>query len=107
MLRNFYINKRAKEGKIQRANEEVAQAVSTEEVETKEEIPVSEAIDKMSIQIILISITYGLSYLFMRGITKLINIDAVTGLVWGFNFIFGMLFAILIKQIMNWLRKLN
>ncbi|HNZ78020.1 MAG TPA: sodium:glutamate symporter [Bacilli bacterium] len=103
----FYINKRAKEGKIQRANEEVAQAVSTEEVETKEEIPVSEAIDKMSIQIILISITYGLSYLFMRGITKLINIDAVTGLVWGFNFIFGMLFAILIKQIMNWLRKIK
>jgi ESS family glutamate:Na+ symporter len=103
----FYINKRAKEGKIQRANEEVAQVVSTEEVETKEEIPVSEAIDKMSIQIILISITYGLSYLFMRGITKLINIDAVTGLVWGFNFIFGMLFAILIKQIMNWLRKIK
>ena len=31
----FYINKRAKEGKIQRANEEVAQVVSTEEVETK------------------------------------------------------------------------
>ena len=61
----------------------------------------------MSIQIILISITYGLSYLFMRGITKLINIDAVTGLVWGFNFIFGMLFAINIKQIMNWLRKIK
>lgn len=103
----FYINKRAKEGKIQRANEEVALTVSTEEVESRDEIPVSEAIDKMSIQIILISITYVLSYLFMKTLTTVLAIKEVTGLVWGFNFIFGMLFAMLIKAIMKGLRKIK
>ncbi len=103
----FYINKRAKEGKIRRANEEEALSVSVHEVESKEEIPVSEAIDKMSIQIILISLTYALSYLFMKTVTTWIDVKAVTGLVWGFNFIFGMLFAMLVKLVLKGLKKAN
>lgn len=101
----YYINKRSKEGKIQRADEEIAQVVSAEEIESIDEIPVSEAIDKMSIQIILISVTYALSFLFMKTVTTLINIKEVTGLIWGFNFIFGMLFAMFVKVILKGLRK--
>ncbi|HHW79634.1 MAG TPA: sodium:glutamate symporter [Acholeplasmataceae bacterium] len=97
----FYINKRQKEGSLTKANEEAGKKVSNEEVETEGEIPVSEAIDKMSMQIILVIVVYGLSYLFMLGITKLIPVQAFTGLIWGFNFIFGMLFAMLVKIIHN------
>lgn len=97
----FYINKRQNEGELTKSAEEEGVVVTNEEVETKGEIPVSEAIDKMSMQIILIIVIYGLSYLFMLGITTLIPIEAFTGLVWGFNFIFGMLFAMVIKALHN------
>jgi len=101
----FYINRRAKEGKLLRASEETSSNVHTEDIETTDEIPVSEAIDKMSIQIILVTLVYMVSYLFMKGITTVINVPAFTGLIWGFNFIFGMLFAILFRVIIAKLRK--
>ena len=41
----------------------------------------------------------------MKGITTVINVPAFTGLIWGFNFIFGMLFAILFRVIIAKLRK--
>ena len=59
----------------------------------------------MSIQIILVTLVYMVSYLFMKGITTVINVPAFTGLIWGFNFIFGMLFAILFRVIIAKLRK--
>lgn len=103
----FYINRRAKEGKLSRATEEKAIAVTSENIESKDEIPVSEAIDKMSIQVIMVALVYMLAYFFMKGITELIDVPTVSGLIWGFNFIFGMLFAILARTILNFLRKKN
>lgn len=73
--------------------------------EDSDEIPVSEAIDRLSIQIILIVLIYFISYLFMKGLTTLIKVDAIINLIWGFNFIFGMLFAMLVKIILKGLRK--
>lgn len=101
----FYINKRQKEGKLKKADEELAVKVNVSEVESEDEIPVSEAIDKMSIQIIFILVVYGISYLFMKGVTTLIDIQVASGLIWGFNFIFGMLFAMLFKVILKFLEK--
>src|SRR5690554_2785679 len=101
----FYINKRQREGKLEKSAEETGIIVTNNEIETAEEIPVSEAIDKMSMQIIFIIVVYGISYLFMLGLTTLIPVQAFTGLIWGFNFIFGMLFAMLFKTILNFLRK--
>ncbi|MDD2574981.1 MAG: hypothetical protein PHD47_00770 [Acholeplasmataceae bacterium] len=99
----YYINKRAKEGKLTRVGETKSKIITTTDVETPEEIPVSEAIDKMSVQIIFIVVTYAFAYLFMLLITKLIGAESdfaksMTGLIWGFNFIFAMLFAIIFKQ---------
>ena len=55
----------------------------------------------MSIQLIFISIVYLFTYLFIKGITTIVP----DGLIWGFNFIFGMLFAILFKLLLNFLTK--
>lgn len=101
----FYINKRAKDGEVSRASEEKATQLTAEMVEDSDEIPVSEAIDRLSVQIIFIVVIYFLSYLFMKGLTSLITADAVVNLIWGFNFIFGMLFAMLVKVILQGLRK--
>lgn len=101
----YYINKKSGEGKVKRAREEESKDVTNEVIESKNEIPVSEAIDKMSIQIIFVAVVYLFSYLFMEIITTLIKVEAITGLIWGFNFIFGMLFALVFKVILNFLQK--
>ena len=72
----FYINRRAK-GKLLRASEETSSNVHTEDIETTDEIPVSEAIDKMSIQYTCHACIH-VSYLFMKGITTVINVPAFT-----------------------------
>lgn len=107
----FYINRRKKEGKLVRVKEEKGVIVTNRQIESSEEIPVSEAIDKMSMQIIFVAIVYGISYFFMLGLTNIIKDPSFTGLIWGFNFIFGMLFAMLFKTIFNkfrdkgWIRR--
>lgn len=107
----FYINRRKKEGKLVRVKEEKGFIVTNRQIESSEEIPVSEAIDKMSMQIIFVVIVYGISYFFMLGLTNIIKDPSFTGLIWGFNFIFGMLFAMLFKTIFNkfrdkgWIRR--
>ena len=100
----FYINKRQKDGVLTRVKEEEGQLVRTEDIESIGEIPVSEAIDKMSMQIILVLVVYGISYLFMFGITKIVP-EMFVGLIWGFNFIFGMIFAMLAKLLHNKLHQ--
>lgn len=101
----FYINRRAKEGKVLKQEERTQKDTTSEVIEDFDEIPASEAIDKMSIQIIFIIVIYFISYLFMKGITTLITIKEFTSLVWGFNFVFGMLFAMLFKVVIKGLRK--
>ncbi len=101
----FYINRRAKEGKVLVAKEEAGKEVRSDIIEETDEIPVSEAIDKMSIQIIFIIVIYFISYLFMKFITTVVTIQAFVSLIWGFNFVFGMLFAMLAKVILKGLRK--
>lgn len=100
----FYINRKVKDGSVVRASAEEAVDVTSDLIESKEEIPVSEAIDKMSIQLIFVSIVYLVTYLFIKGITTIIP-AGFQGLIWGFNFIFGMLFAMLFKLILNYFTK--
>lgn len=106
----FYINRRAKEGLIKRASQEASQTLESTVVEGSEEIPVSEAIDKMSIQIIFIFVVYAMAWVFMSLLTKLIGNtssfqQSMVSLVWGFNFIFAMLFAIVFKLSLKYITK--
>jgi ESS family glutamate:Na+ symporter len=83
----------------------------------KNEIPQSESIDKLTVQIALAFIAYILAYLFMKGIDLAVDAglvgDPAEGfgaktlrpLVWGFNFIFGMLGAAVVKAVMGMLHK--
>lgn len=102
----FYINQRSKEGKIIRASEEKVEALKGVDIEESGEIPVSEAIDKMSIQIIFVLAVYFFTYIFINFITNLIGQSSdLSRLIWGFNFIFGMLFAMVFKTILKILVK--
>ncbi len=111
----IYLNYLYRTGKIERSTEARAKRVSSQEIESPDEIPVAEAVDKFTIQISLVLAVYFVTYLFIYGV-KLIaeagvlgdfGLNTVLPLIIGFNFIIGMLFALLFKKFFLWLRKVN
>ena len=76
-----------------------------EQVEEKGEIPMNGTLDKMTVQIAFILVTYILAYLIMYGLGELI--PSMKSVIYGFNFLLGVLTATLIKNIVNLLRKKN
>lgn len=108
----IYLNNLNKKGKIKKIDEENRTLTSIQDIETPDEIPVAESIDKFTIQISLVFLVYIITYLIMLGITKLSPYlgdfgDTLISLTWGFNFIFGMIVALLAKKVFVWLRKKN
>lgn len=78
-------------------------SVHTDEIELDNEIPVQDSMDKMTVQIALIAVSYLATYFIMRGISALL--PSMTSLIYGFNFLIGVLIATLVKLCMNFLRK--
>ena len=75
----------------------------TDRVESYFEIPMQESMDKMTVQIALILVAYVLAYLLMFGLGELLpNMRSV---IYGFNFLLGVLSATLLKITMNFLRR--
>lgn len=108
----IYLNYLFKKGKIKKADEKVHYAAG-EETEAPDEIPLSESVDKFTIQLALVFGVYLLTYLFMFGITFAIDkgflgnfgTNTVKPLIWGFNFLVGTIFAFIAGKIMTALRK--
>ncbi len=112
----LYLNYLVKKKKIQARDEESTNTeVMSHTVEEADEIPLSEAIDKFTVQICLVLLVYFATFMFMKGIDYLIlqgvfgdfGTDSMRPLIWGFNFIWATLFALLFKQIFAKLRKYN
>ena len=75
-------------------------------VEDPNEIPNSESIDKMSIQLCFVALAYVLAYGVMR-LLALAPIKAVGDLAWGLNFLWALVSAFVIKTVMAALKKKN
>ena len=80
----------------------------------KNEIPLSESMDKFTIQVSLVFCAYILAFLFMKGVNVIVDTGVLGGLgktvqsmIWGFQFLFGTIFAILVRTVLNKLRKAN
>lgn len=72
--------------------------------EHRNEICESESVDRLSIQFCFIIIVYALAFGFMC-LLRLTGIKAIGDLAWGLNFLWAMLFAILFKTVLNFLKK--
>lgn len=77
-----------------------------------EEIPLSEGLDRISIQISIIGMVYLATYLTLAGLTKVLEPLGSTGqtvsdLLWGFHFIIGSVYGILAKTIWVKLKQRN
>lgn len=74
------------------------------------ELPLSESIDRITIQFFLIGIVYLATYLTLQGLTLLLSPLGTFGhtlaqLFWGFHFIIGSLYAILLRVIFDQMKK--
>lgn len=78
----------------------------------KNEIPLSESMDKFTIQVALVFVAYILAFLFMKGVNVIVETGVLGGLgktvqsmIWGFQFLFGTVFAMLVRTVLSALRK--
>lgn len=88
-------------------------SVAIGDFQDKGEIPISESIDKFSVQIALVLICYFVTYLVIWGMTAGIAAIApgaasmINSLLWGFNFIIAAVVAILLKTLFKGLRNVR
>ncbi|MBQ3235323.1 MAG: hypothetical protein IJA97_04090 [Clostridia bacterium] len=78
-------------------------SLHTDTVEGDNEIPMQESIDKFTIQVALIVIAYLLAYLIMWGLGSLL--PGMKAVIYGFNFLLGVLTATLVKVVLNFFYK--
>ena len=74
-----------------------------EDIQAEDEIPMQESIDKLTIQIALIAVAYMLAYLLMYLLGMLL--PGMKSVIYGFNFLLGVLAATLVKLAMNFMKK--
>lgn len=111
----IYLNILHKKKKLDRVGdkEEISGSVTLDTFQDKNEIPISQSIDKLSIQIALIILVYLFTYIVIRGITYCLGlilpgmVDTLSTLLWGFNFIIGSALAMVARVIMGKLKKHN
>ena len=92
-----------KSGKNQIADETMVEGY----FQDKNEIPISDSIDKFSVQVVLVLLVYLATYLVTWGITS--GISAISeglaatlnSLLWGFNFIIGSVLALLTRVLLD------
>ena len=102
-----------RKNKLKRVDDKeyISGSVTIDTFQNTNEIPISESVDKLSIQFALVALVYLLTYWVTRGLNQLITLVApgaagtVGTLLWGFNFIIGSVVAILCRSLFNVLRS--
>ena len=98
----IHLNLLRKQGKIsvQAAEDHNLQV---EQIQSEDEIPMQGSMDKTTVQVAFVSLAYLISYVFMLLLGLLL--PGMRSVIYGFNFILGVLAATLVKTIVNVLRK--
>ena len=73
-------------------------------IEDEDEIPMVESFDKLTMEIALVVLCYAITYGIMFGIGKLVG-PGLSSTIFGFNFLFGTLAAVIVKAVIGLLRK--
>ena len=84
-------------------DEAVHHALRSEEIEQENEIPMQDSLDKLTVQISLIAVAYLLAYGLMAVLGSLL--PGMKAVIYGFNFLLGVLAATVVKSVLNLLRK--
>ena len=100
----IHLNILRKKGKI-RPKDPHAKQILAGQIQSEDESPMQESMDKMTTQIALIALSYLIAYLLMFVLGCLL--PGMKSVIYGFNFLLGVLSATLVKVVMNWMRKRN
>ncbi len=108
----IYLNALRRRGVI-KVNDCEVDSVDPDAICGKNEIPSSESMDKLTVQISLVFVAYMAAYGIMMAFNALINTgilgnfgyNTLQPLIWGFNFLFGVITAILLKTVLKQLRR--
>ena len=100
----IHLNILKKKGKITPQKSEEG-AIRSEQIQSENEIPMQESMDKLTVQVALIAVAYLLAYLLMFLLGSLL--PGMKSVIFGFNFLLGVLAATLVKLVMNFLKKKN
>lgn len=101
------LNILSKKGKIRETKNDTAEQPTVDFFQDQDEIPISDSIDKLSVQIAMVILVYVVTFLASWGITSGIAAlspglaGTVNSLIWGFNFIIGSALAILLRILLE------
>ena len=96
------INRKSKKRAVSGVADE-EEELTLDKVQEKGESPMTGSIDKLSIQLGIVLLTYVISYGIMFGLGTLIS--GMKATIYGFNFLIGVLVASLVNHIVKRLRK--
>ena len=102
----LYINFFKRKGEITHKDSVYNRKVT--DFETDNEIEDSESVDKFSIQFSQVALCYGISFLimvFFANLSKWTGVQLFNSVAWGFNFLWGVISAIIVKTIIQLLEK--
>ena len=101
------LNVLSRKGKVGHTRSSVTELPVSDYFQSRDEIPVSDSIDKLSIQLAMVLLVYLLTYLATWGLTSGIAVlseglaNTLNTLIWGFNFIIGSALAILLRVLLE------
>ena len=99
----IHLNILKKRGYIKNKKTQEQVAITENEIQSLDEIPMQESIDKFTIQVALIVLAYLLAYILMWLLGNIL--PGMRAVIYGFNFLLGVLAATLVKGVLNLLKK--
>ena len=105
------LNVLARRGKLGSSSKKQDEDLAVGFFQDKNEIPISDSVDKLSVQIAMVLLVYLATYLVTWGLTSGIAAlsaslaNTVNSLLWGFNFIIASALAILVRVLLEWGRR--
>ena len=98
----FHLVMLRKKGKIE-PHKELAEHINADDIQKENEIPMQESVDKLTVQVALVLGAYMIAYFIMSGLGKLL--PGMRSVIFGFNFLLGVLSATIIRSTLNYLNK--
>ncbi|MBR0162027.1 MAG: hypothetical protein IJQ02_12190 [Oscillospiraceae bacterium] len=101
------LNVLSRKGKVGAARRGKASRPGVDFFESEDEIPVSDSIDKLSVQLAMVLLVYLVTFLCAWGITSGLSAistglaNTLNALIWGFNFIIGAALAMLLRVLLE------
>jgi len=98
----FHLVLLRRSGKIAPRTEK-AEHLNAEDIQKDNEIPMQESVDKLTVQVALVVGAYMIDYFMMCGLGRLL--PGMKSVIFGFNFLLGVLSATLIRTVLKFLNK--